>query len=207
VRTILKTLRLLSLGLWLGAAVFFGAAVAPNLFGVLRGAQLPNANETAGTIVTRLVATINLAGFAISVILIVTTYFANKVKGRLAWLAEMISLAIMAIMTGVSHWLISARMLALRGAMQAPIDRLAPDDPRRAAFDSLHRLSVAAMGLAILAALVAFAIIAGANTRKLTRGNSPTPGSPAPGSPAAQRLRSGEDSPAETVGKGAEKGE
>ena len=38
---------MLLLGLWLGAAVFFGAAVAPALFNVLRGAGLANANELA----------------------------------------------------------------------------------------------------------------------------------------------------------------
>jgi hypothetical protein len=71
----------------------------------------------------------------------------------------MISLAIMAIMTGVSHWIISARMLALKTAMQAPIDQIAASDPRRVAFDALHGYSVTAMGVAILAALVAFFVI------------------------------------------------
>jgi hypothetical protein len=47
-------------------------------------------------------------------------------------------------------------MLALRTAMQAPIDQIALGDPRRAAFDALHGYSVAAMGVAMIAALVAF---------------------------------------------------
>lgn len=159
-KAIAKTLRLLILGPWLGAAVFFGAGVAPNLFDVLRGAQLANANELAGTIVTRLLAIVNLSGFAISLVLIATTYFANKVRGRLRRFGQMISLVIMAIMTGVSHWLISARMTGLRAAMQVPIDQIAHDDPRRVAFETLHGFSVTAMGLAIIAGLVAFVIIA-----------------------------------------------
>ena len=112
----LRILRLLLLGLWLGAAIFFGAAVAPALFDVLRAAQLPNANELAGTIVTRLLAIINRGGFEISLFLIVTGYFMTRNESRLARFAEMISLAILAIMTGISHWVISARMLALRAA-------------------------------------------------------------------------------------------
>lgn len=148
------------LGLWLGAAVFFGAAVAPTVFGVLRGAQLPNANELAGMMVTRILAMINRGGFEISLFLIVTGYFLSRKESRLVRFAEMISLAIMAIMTGVSHWIISARMLALRTAMQAPIDQIASADPRRVAFDALHGYSVAAMGIAIVAGLVAFLIIA-----------------------------------------------
>jgi hypothetical protein len=158
--SIVRSLRLLLLGLWLGAAVFFGAAVAPTVFGVLRGAQLPNANELAGMMVTRILATINRGGFEISLFLIVTGYFLSKNESQLMRVAEMISLAIMAIMTGVSQWIISARMLALRTAMQAPIDQIASSDPRRVAFDALHRYSVAAMGIAIVAGLVAFLIIA-----------------------------------------------
>src|SRR6266478_9974800 len=99
---IVRVLRLLLLGLWLGAAIFFGAAVAPNLFGVLRAANLANANELAGTIVTRLLAIINRGGFEIGLFLLVTAYFVSKYESRLARFAEMISIAILAILTGVS---------------------------------------------------------------------------------------------------------
>ena len=125
--------------------MFFGAAVAPAVFGVLRGAQLSNANELAGMMVQRLLAGINRGGFELSLFLLVTGYFMTKKESRLARFAEMISLVIMAIMTGVSHWIISARMLALRASMQAPIDQIAGNDPRRMAFDALHGYSVAAI--------------------------------------------------------------
>jgi len=156
---IIRTLRLLALGLWLGTAVFFGAAVAPTLFHVIRGAQLLNANEIAGTIVTRLLATINIGGFIIALLLIATALLMKR-GSRLALFVEMISLAIMAIMTGVSHWIISARMLALRAAMGWPIDQIAINDSRRVAFDSLHHYSVIVMGVAVVAGLVAFLIMA-----------------------------------------------
>jgi hypothetical protein len=139
--------------------VFFSAAVAPTLFGVLRGAQLSNAAELAGLTVQRLLALINRGGFEISLFLLVTGYFLSRKESRLVRLAEMISLAILAIMTGVSHWIISARMLALKAAMQAPIDQIAGNDPRRVAFDALHGYSVAAMGVAIMAGVFAFLIM------------------------------------------------
>ena len=150
------------LGLWLGAAIFFGAAVAPNLFGVLRDAQLANANELAGTVVSRLLAIINVAGFAIALFGIVVIYFSRMLAGRGARFVGMISLAIMAIMTGVSRWVISARMSVLRSAMQTPMDLIAGDDTRRVAFDSLHQYSVRVMGIAMIAGLVSFLIIASA---------------------------------------------
>ena len=158
--TIIRYLRLLLLGLWLGAAVFFSAAVAPTVFGVLRGAQLVNAGELAGQMVQRLLGVINRGGFEISLFLIVTGFFISRKESRLARSAEMISLAIMAIMTGVSHWIISAQIMAIRAALQTPIDQLAGNDPRRIAFDALHGYSVALMGVAIVAALLAFLIMA-----------------------------------------------
>jgi len=156
----LRTISLLLLGVWLGAAIFFGAAVAPNLFDVLRGADLPNANALAGSIVTRLLAIINRGGFEISLLLLVISFFATRGVKPLLRFAEMISLTIMAIMTALGHWVIAARMLALRTAMQLPIDQIAPTDPRRAAFENLHRYSVMMMGIAMVAALAAFLMIA-----------------------------------------------
>jgi len=126
----------------------------------LRGAQLANANELAGMIVQRVLAVINRGGFEIALFLIVTGFFINRKESRLVQFAEMISLAIVAIMTGVSHWVISARMLALKAAMQVPSDQIAASDTRRIAFDALHHYSVIAMGLAIVAGLVAFLIMA-----------------------------------------------
>jgi hypothetical protein len=55
---------------------------------------------------------------------------------------------------------IGARLAALRAAMQLPIDQIALQDPRRIEFDSLHQYSVAALGVAIVAGLVGFVIIA-----------------------------------------------
>ena len=172
-KIIIGYLRLLLLGVWLGAAIFFAAAVAPTVFGVLRGAQLANASELAGTMVTSLLSFINRGGFEIALFLLVTGYFINKRGSRAARSTEAISLLIMAAMTAVSQWVISARMLALRAAMQAPIDQIAPSDPRRAAFDSLHGYSVAAMGVAVIAALLAFVVMStqarGASTSRQTR--------------------------------------
>ncbi len=166
--SIVRYLRLLLLGVWLGAAIFFGTAVAPALFNVLRGAGLANANELAGSIVTRLLAVINKGGFEIGLFLFVTAFFVSRNQGRLARAVEMISLAIMAIMTGVSYWIISARMLALRALMRVPIDQVAPADPLRIRFDALHRYSVAAMGVAVVCALLAFVMSASGLARRRT---------------------------------------
>jgi hypothetical protein len=159
VRTFLRTVSLLLLGLWLGAAIFFSAAVAPNVFAVLRGAELPNAASLAGSVVTRLLAIINKGGFEIGLFLLVISFFTTRGQKSIRRIAEMLSLAIMAIMTAIGHWVIAARMATLRAALQLSIDQFAPD-PRRIEFDSLHRYSVAMLGVAIVAALIAFVLIA-----------------------------------------------
>src|SRR2546423_5467255 len=152
-----KQLRLLLLGLWLGAAIFFAAAVAPALFGALRGAGLANANELAGSIVTRLLAFINRGGFEIALFLFVTAFFVNRNRGRLAQVSEVISIAIIAIMTSVNQWIISPRMLQLRASMGS-IDQVEPTNVRRVEFDLLHRYSVMMLSVAMIAGLIAFLI-------------------------------------------------
>ena len=159
VRTVLRTVSLLLLGVWLGAAIFFSAAVAPNVFAVLRGAELPNAATLAGSVVTRLLAIINKGGFEIGLFLLVISFFMTRGQKPVRRIAEMLSLAIMAIMTAVGHWVVAARMATLRAALQSSIDQFTPD-PRRIEFDSLHRYSVAMLGVAIVAALIAFVLIA-----------------------------------------------
>src|SRR5260370_19309790 len=110
---IVRVLRLLLLGLWLGAAIFFGAAVAPALFAVLRGANLANPNELAGTIVSRLLSIINRGGFEIRLFLIVTAYFMSRNESRLRRFSEMISLAFITIITRGGHWVVTARNVGL----------------------------------------------------------------------------------------------
>lgn len=152
--------RLILLAVWFGAALFFGAVVAPAAFGVLRSFGLPNASEIAGSIVTRSLSVVNLAGFIIALLLLVTVILRRNYSSRLSFIVECICLAVIALTTGVGHWFIAARMRALRVAMVLPIDQIAADDPRRVAFNSLHGYSVNALSLAMIAALVAMVLMA-----------------------------------------------
>jgi hypothetical protein len=64
------------------------------------------------------------------------------------------------IATGIGNWVIAARMRELRTAMGIPIDQVATSDALRVAFQALHGYSVAALSIAIIAALIAFFVIA-----------------------------------------------
>jgi hypothetical protein len=159
-RTIVRDVRLLLIALWLGGAVFFSAAVAPAAFSVLRSRNVPYANEAAGQIVTRTLALVNTGGFVIALLLLLSAFLFRKKASRRAFLVETVSLAVMAIATGVGQWIIAAKMLALRAQMMRPIDDVAIDDPLRVSFNNLHGYSVAALGVGVIAAAVALLLIA-----------------------------------------------
>lgn len=158
---ILNSTRLVLLAVWFGAALFFSVVVAPAAFGVVRSFDLPNANEIAGTIVTRSLTVINIAGFLVAVFLLLVTVIGRRnFPGRMSFLIECVCLVLVALATGLGHWLIAARMRALRAAMAPAIDQIAADDSRRIAFNTLHGYSVNAFGLAMIAALVALVLMA-----------------------------------------------
>jgi len=158
--SILNDVRLLLIGLWLGAAVYFSSVVAPSVFSVLRGFHLPNVGEIAGTLVTRTLSVVNVSGFVISLFLLVTAFTLGRGSGKRSFLLEVGSLIVTAVSTGVGQWLIAAKMRSLRAAMVLPIDRMPLDDPLRVAFNRLHGYSVTALSIAMIAALIAFLTIA-----------------------------------------------
>lgn len=155
----LNASRLILISLWLGAAVFFSAVVAPSAFSVLRSFDLPNAGEIAGSIVTRTLSVVNVSGFIVGIFLLLTL-FTRPSKGRVAFIGEFICNSVVIIATGLGHWLIAARMRGLRTAMVIPIDQVPITDARRIAFNSLHVYSVNALGIAMIAALVTIVLIA-----------------------------------------------
>ena len=162
--SLISVTRFALLAAWLGAALFFGAVVAPAAFGVLRSFGLPNASEIAGSIVTRTLGVVNIAGFAIAMLLLVTAFLRREAQSRIALIVELACIGVIALTTALGHWWIAARMRALRAAMELPIDQIAAADPRRMEFNALHGYSVKALGIAMIAGLVAL-VLMGRNLR------------------------------------------
>jgi Domain of unknown function (DUF4149) len=153
-------LRLLLTALWLGGAVFFSAAVAPAAFGVLRARNIAYAGEAAGAIVSRTLAGLNTSGFILGLLLLTSAFLFRRDVRRRALMLEAVALAVLCLATAVGQWVIAARMQGLRTLMGRPIDDVPVDDPLRLSFNSLHGYSVAALGVAIIAAGVALLLIA-----------------------------------------------
>jgi hypothetical protein len=146
--------RMLLLAAWLGAAIFFSVVVAPAAFTVTRSFGFPNANEIAGTIVTRTLSVVNVTGFVLSVLVLLVSLVVKRSYGRTAAILQTVLLAIVAISAGVGEWVIAPKMRELRATMRGQIDLIAPDDPNRLAFAALHGYSVAALSVAMIATLL-----------------------------------------------------
>jgi len=155
----LNNVRLLLLGLWLGAAIFFSGAVAPSAFKVLRAFNLPNATEIAGTIVSRTLVIVNTSGFIISLLLLSSAFVLRKLWTRSSFIFQVSLLSLVAAATGIGEWIIAAQMRVLRAGFSGPIDQAPATDAGRIAFDALHGYSVTALSVAMLAGLVAFFVM------------------------------------------------
>lgn len=147
-------IRMLLLAAWLGTAIYFSAVVAPSAFAVLRSFSLPNTSEIAGAIVTRTLSTVNRSGLFLSLLLLIIAPVVKKCYGRASFIFQNVLLLVVAITTGVGEWVIAAKMRGLRAAMLGQIDQLPLSDPNRIAFAALHGYSVAALGAAMIAALL-----------------------------------------------------
>lgn len=152
-------IRLLLLGVWLGAACFF-IAVAASAFAVAENsANVPVAREMAGALVNRTLAILNYSGLAIGVLLIITSLVGTKTLGKFWVWTERFLLLILAGACAVGQFVISQWLLLVRLEMGKPIEEIALDDPLRIQFNLLHQYSQWVLMAAMIAAFVAFLII------------------------------------------------
>lgn len=156
----IQYLRLIFLGMWLGAALFFSAVVAPGAFAALRSYQILNANEIAGAIVNRSLTAINLSGFVIGFVCLAAGLLKFRKIPLKHFIVEATSLSVLTLATALGHWLIAANMHALRLTFTVPVDQIPAGDPRRIRFDTLHAYSVKALSVAMIAAIAGFVMVA-----------------------------------------------
>jgi hypothetical protein len=149
----LSDIRLLLLGLWLGAAVFF-IGVAQNAFAVIEQREL------AGAVVGRNLALLNISGLIIAVVLILLSLVgAGRSRRFLVW-TERFLLVLVGAACAVGQFVIGIWIGLVKQQIGRPIDELAVDDPLRIQFNTLHLYSQWALMAGMIAALIAFFIIA-----------------------------------------------
>ena len=146
-------IRLLLLAIWLGAAIYF-IAVAQSAFAVLPSREL------AGSVVNRTLAILNYGGLVISVVLLLTSLVAAaRVKKLWLWVERFLLLTLAAA-CAVGQFVIGFWLLSIRVQLGRPIDEVAADDPLRVQFNALHEYSVWVLFAGMIAALIAFFVIA-----------------------------------------------
>ena len=150
----LSDIRLLLLGLWLGAAVFF-IGVAQTAFTVLPQREL------AGAVVNRTLSILNFSGLGIAVLLIFLSAIAARNANKLLLWLDRSLLIIVALACAIGQFVIGFWISAVRAQMGGrPIDEIAVDDPLRVQFNQLHEYSVWVLFAGMVAALIAFFVIA-----------------------------------------------
>ena len=150
-RMTLPVVELGVLALWLGGAVLFSAAVAPAAFAVLPTRAL------AGDIVGRVLPVIFYAGLAVGVLTIALER-ADAEEWR--WSTAVVTGALVAVACATAQFIVGRRIEAVRSRISGPLDALVPGDPLRVEFGRLHGVSVALLGVAMLAAAIAFVAVA-----------------------------------------------
>jgi MFS family permease len=150
---IFTLIRLLLIGLWLGAACFFSLAVAQSAFAVLP------TREMAGLVVSRTLSIVNFSGLFIGLILLLSSFIKQHEINRYRLLTERVLLIIFTAACAVGQFVIGLWLSYVRMQINRPIDELAIDDPLRMTFNNLHQYSIWVLIAAMSAALVAFFLI------------------------------------------------
>ena len=147
----LRFIMLLSLVVWIGGIIFFAAVVAPTVFTVLP------THDLAGKVVSRSLGALHWMGIVSGIIFLIASIWYSRLDAGFAqpFATRNVLVMIMLVLTLISVFVVGTKMLTIRADIGI-IDNVPQDDPRRVAFNDLHRWStrlevgVLAMGLAVL---------------------------------------------------------
>jgi hypothetical protein len=155
-KTLIRTLLMLALIVWLGAEIFF-PVVAAITFGQLA----PNTHE-AGQIVGSLLRILHGMGLVCGIVLLALMALApawGLFRSRNA-LAPMVLVLLMVALTAYSQYGIIPAMERDRAAAGGVIDAVAEDNPARVDFNTLHRRSTNVEGAVLLMGIAVVALMA-----------------------------------------------
>jgi uncharacterized BrkB/YihY/UPF0761 family membrane protein len=156
-RSILTTLSLLALGLWLGALLLF-VQVASVAFDTLRPLFLNPAEgqHSAGLVVRGSLVHLHYMGLICGILFLV---FSFLLRARVRWhsvVPQAVLVLIMVLLTGYSQFSIIPRMDTAQASAGGSVASLPESSPARAQFDSLHRQSVHVEGIILILGFIAF---------------------------------------------------
>lgn len=152
-----RTLRLLSITVWVGGLVFFAFVVAPIAFNVL------SSKHEAGLMVSHSLAVLNTSGHICGLLIlvsIVALWFRTDPNGRRFLPAEFVFVIAMMIAAAIVQHSVVPAMERDRIAAGGDIDAAPVDNPARLDFERLHSISEKLEGAALLMGLITVVLIA-----------------------------------------------
>jgi len=164
-KTVIRTLLLLSLIVWLGAETFFPVVAAVTF------TTLAPDTHAAGQIVGQLLRILHGMGLVCGTVLVALLALAPAwgiFKPRLALAAVCLVLAMIGL-TAYSQYGIIPAMERDRQAAGGIIDAVPKDDPNRAHFDTLHNRSTKVEGAVLLLGVAVVILSAGSANSTLGR--------------------------------------
>ena len=144
-QTILRTIEVLTLSLWLGADVFLSFVVAPGAFAILGN------RDAAGMMVGFALARLHFAGIILGVLFIVARLIRTQDFASVTSPVAM-CVVLMVLLTAASQFTVSRRMEALKKDMVS-VQNTPETDLRRVEFNQLHHRSVLFEGAVLLLGL------------------------------------------------------
>jgi hypothetical protein len=151
VRTLFHSLVYLSLGIWLGALIYFGAVLAPLAFTELPRLFGAQGIHAAGLIVGGSLVRLHWIGMLCGLI-----FLAAMVVGRAHYrsiIPQSVLLLVMLVLTAYSQFSIIPRMDTARASIGGNVDAVPANNPGRQIFDQLHERSTHVEGLVLLCAI------------------------------------------------------
>ena len=148
--TLIRFLQFLSLGIWIGSVLFFGAVVAPAVFTVVSDA------DQAGSIIGLTLGRMHLMGLVAGVVYLIATAVGEHSPKALLRPAPLLVLLMM-LLTFLSQFWVIGTMDALRAQMGS-VAATPATNALRARFDHLHTLSVRLEMGVLAAGLIALAL-------------------------------------------------
>ncbi len=156
-RSVLTTLSLLALGLWLGALLLF-VQVAAVAFSVLPPLFLNPAEAThgAGLVVGGTLRHLHYMGLICGALFLL---FSFLLRAKVRWhsvMPQAVLVLIMVLFTAYSQFMIIPQMDTAQEAAGGSVASLPESSPARATFDQLHKRSVHVEGIVLFLGFVAF---------------------------------------------------
>ena len=155
-RTLLRSLILLAIVVWVGGLIFFGAVVAPIAFGTLMP-MFPDPSvglHVAGTMVRNSLLHLHAIGMVCGLILLLLAILERVTRAtRRSIGPPLVLIAVMFGLTAYSQYSVIPRMETLR--IKAGVAMADPTsiNPARVDFNRLHNLSTSLEGIVLLCGL------------------------------------------------------